>query len=125
MQINNKAFLKIVTVLISEPMPVRNSIAIEENGNITFQDATSGYITINTNNPVEAVRGLKQLNTAQLDSLLQIAEKQKVQFSDVYKTLLNGVAGEKNVVKGSITNVKGDVNIGDRIIITITTVKLN
>lgn len=97
-------------------MPIKNSITIQENGNITLQDANSGQISIDTTNVSEAVKGLKQLNEAQLDSLLQIAEQQKGQFSELYKTLLNGVAGEKNVVKGSITNIKGDVNIGDRII---------
>ena len=97
-------------------MSPKNSIAIEGNGNITIQDVTNGNITINTNNPDEVLKQLKQLNEAQIDSLLQIVDNQKERLSELFKTLLNGIAKEKNVVMGNITDVKGNVDIGDKVI---------
>ena len=93
-----------------------NSIAIEGNGNITIQDVTNGNITINSNNPDEVLKQLKQLNEAQIDSLLQIVDNQKEHLSELFKTLLNGIAKEKDVVIGNITDVKGNVDIGDKVI---------
>lgn len=71
-------------------MQPQNSIAIEDNGNITIQDVTNGSINIQANNPEEIVKELKLLNESQIDSLLQVAEKQKEQFSKLFKTLLKG-----------------------------------
>jgi hypothetical protein len=52
------------------------------------------------------------LNDTQIDSLLQIAQSE--QLSGLFKTLLDGVANQKNIVKGNISKVD-TVNIGDEI----------
>lgn len=40
-------------------MQPKNSIAIEDNGNITIQDVTNGSINIQANNPEEIVKEIK------------------------------------------------------------------
>jgi len=95
-------------------MPGQNSILLEKNGNITIRDVTDGTITIHTNNAQEIYNELRQLNHAQIDSLLQVAPQFKEQLSEQFSSELKNIAREKNVVKGSISNV-GTVRIGDEI----------
>jgi len=89
-----------------------NSIVIEGNGNVTIQDVNNSPITINTNNTDEVLAKLNKLDQVIIDSLLQVVEKQDERVSTLFKTLLNGIAKEKNVVKGSISNVQS-VKVGD------------
>jgi len=89
-----------------------NSITIGEDGNITIQDVGNSSIIINTKNPDEVLNKLNQLNQVQIDSLLQVIENQDKRITSLFKTRLNGVAKEKNIVKGSISNI-GVATIGD------------
>jgi len=89
-----------------------NSIVIEGNGNVIIQDVNNSPITINTNNTDEVLAKLNKLDQVIIDSLLQVVEKQDERVSTLFKTLLNGIAKEKNVVKRSISNVQS-VKIGD------------
>ncbi len=93
-------------------MPLQNSITLDTTGNVIIEDETQGTISIQPDNPESMLTQLGRLNQTQLGSLLQVVEKQQNQFSNVFKALLNGIANEKNVVRGSISNVK-TVRIGD------------
>lgn len=95
-------------------MQGQHSILIDGNGNVTIRDASNGIVTIHTNNAKEILDELRQLNPAQIDTLLQVAPQLKEQLSEQFSSNLNNVAREKNVVKGSISNV-GTVRIGDEI----------
>lgn len=66
-------------------MQYQNSIRIDGDGNITIRDVANGNMTIYTNDPAEILEQLKQLNGTQIDSLLQVVEKQQEQFSDYSK----------------------------------------
>ena len=93
-------------------MQPKNSISVDGNGNINIQDVTNGNITIHANNEEEMLSELGLLNKIQIDSLLQVIDNQTNQLSDIFKTHLKGIASEKNVTKGSISNVKS-IKIGD------------
>src|SRR5207245_853114 len=95
----------------NKSMLAPNSINIDANGKIVIQDKQNGNLVIDPNNTNDVYTQLKHLNNTQIDSLLQVAA-QGGQLSDLFKTLLNGVANEKNIVKGNISKVD-TVNIGD------------
>jgi tetratricopeptide (TPR) repeat protein len=93
-----------------------NQIQIDGNDNITLQNIYGGAITINKGDDAAALMGkLEQLQAAQLDALMQIAEQQAGRFSDLLKDLLKGVANQKNIISNSTLLVKGDTHIGDKI----------
>ncbi|MEI6139220.1 MAG: tetratricopeptide repeat protein [Mariniphaga sp.] len=89
-----------------------NTIKLDGNNNIVIQDATNGNITINTNDPV-ILEKIQQLNKEQIAVLQQIVIEQSAKFSGLFKTLLAGVASQKNVVHGNINATL--VKIGDEI----------
>ena len=93
-------------------MSQNNKIKIDGNGNITIQDVDNSSITIDTADAADILDKLEQLSNSVLDSLAQIADKEE-RLSALFKTLLSGIVTQKNIVKGSISNVKGDVIIGD------------
>jgi hypothetical protein len=97
-----------------------NQISIDGSGNITLQNIHGSTITIGKGDDAAAIMAkLEQLQEAQLDALQQIIGQQTERFSDLLKVLLKGVVAQKNIVSGSISNVGGDVHIGDIIAYTI------
>jgi hypothetical protein len=93
-------------------MQRQNLIKLNSEGAVIIQDGAKETICIQPGNPETVLAQLGQLNQTQLGSLLQVVEKQNDQFPRLFKTLLNGVANEKNVVRGNIANVQ-TVRIGD------------
>ncbi len=93
-------------------MSQNNEIKIDGNGNILLQDINNSTITIDTSDATKMMAQLEQLSDSVLDTLSQIADKEE-NINTLFKTILSGVLSQKNIVKGSISNVKGDVNIGD------------
>ncbi len=94
-------------------MSQKNKITVDGNGNITIQDVDNSTITMDTSNAEEARAQLERLSDSVLDSLAQIVDEQQ-NMSEAFKALLSGLLTQKNIVKGSITNVQGNVEIGDR-----------
>jgi tetratricopeptide (TPR) repeat protein len=93
-----------------------NQINIDGSGNITLQNIHGSTIRIGKGDDAAAIMAkLEQLQEAQLDALQQIMEQQTERFSDLLKVLLKGVVAQKNIVSGSISNVGGNVHIGDNI----------
>ena len=89
-----------------------NTIKLDGNNNIVIQDSTNGNITINANDPA-ILEEIQQLNKEQIAVLQQIVDEQSAKFSGLFKTLLAGVASQKNVVHGNINATS--VKIGDEI----------
>jgi hypothetical protein len=90
-----------------------NEIKIDGNGNITIQDINNSTVTIDTSSdPAEILSKLDRFNDTVLDTLSQIIDGEE-NINRLFKTLLSRVLSEKNIVKGSISNIKGDVVIGD------------
>ncbi len=89
-----------------------NTIKIEGNGNIVIQDSNNSCITINAND-TDVFEKIQQLSNEQIAALQQIINEQADKFSELFKTLINGVASQKNVVHGNIT--AKSVSIGDEI----------
>ena len=94
-------------------MTAKNTIQVEGNGNIIIQGIKGNNITINTHNPNDIHTQLNQLADIDLDSLAQVVDKEQGKINELFKTLLSGILVQKNIVKGSISNVKGSVIIGD------------
>ena len=90
---------------------MNNKITIDGNNNITIQDINNSTITINANDP-EILEKIEELNKEQITVLLQMVNDQADRFSKLFKTLLDEVATQKNVVHGDIT--ANNINIGDK-----------
>ncbi len=73
----------------------KNSIKFEGDGNIVIQDANNKAITINTGDP-DLFDKIKLLGNEHIIALQQIVKEQADQFSDLFKTMLAGVALQKN-----------------------------
>jgi tetratricopeptide (TPR) repeat protein len=91
-----------------------NQIRIEGDGNIVIQEAHGAEISINTHDTGDLVAVLQRLSDAQLDALTLVAQKETEKISQLFRTLLAGISAQKNIVHGSISNVTGDVHIGDK-----------
>ena len=89
-----------------------NIIYLQGNGAIVIQDAQSGNITINSNEPMGSLQELQRLNDTQIAILKKLADKHASELNDTFKTLLSGVISRKNIVQGNISNVKS-FKIGD------------
>lgn len=94
-------------------MTSKNGITIDGNGNMVIKGADNLNISIDLSNGQDILTKLNQLEDGQLDVLAQISDQDKDILSELFVTLLNGKISEKNIVKGSISNIKGDVVIGD------------
>lgn len=93
-----------------------NQIQIDGDDNITLQNIQGSTITIHKGDDANAIMAkLNQLQETQLDALQQIIEKNTEHFSGLFKTLLKGVATQKNIVSNSTLIVDGDAHIGDKI----------
>ncbi|HTB99245.1 MAG TPA: tetratricopeptide repeat protein, partial [Ferruginibacter sp.] len=99
--------------LVLNAMQDHNSIHFKD-GNIYIKDIKGRDLHINPNDSLDTFEKLEKLDSAQIDHLLQIIEQQKEQIPANFIFQLNGVARQKNIVQGNITNV-GVVNIGDKI----------
>jgi hypothetical protein len=104
-------------------MESQNSIRIDNTGGIVFHDTEKGDLHIAGNDENKIIASLKLLEPAEIDGLVQVADMQADQLSAIFKALLNNAAREKNIVKGSITNVNS-VRIGDEIHFHYTEAKL-
>lgn len=93
-------------------MPASNRIKVDDNGNITLQDSYGSTVVIDVNETETLLATLNGLNPAQLAVLRYIADAEGDTISPRFKTLLNGLAAQKNIVGGSISNVQ-QVRIGD------------
>jgi hypothetical protein len=92
-------------------MKTKNEIKVDGDRNIILQGIENSTIHINTSNAEDILFKLSQLEDSYLDVLTQVATKEDL--GGLFNTLLAGVTSEKNIVKGSISNIKGDVIIGD------------
>ena len=90
-----------------------NKITIDENGNISIRSENQFKITINSNNEKDILEKLLRLDEVLLDALAQIVEIEKDNIASVLQTIISKLISQKNIVKGSISNVNGDVIIGD------------
>jgi tetratricopeptide (TPR) repeat protein len=88
-------------------------IRIEGDNNIVIHDVQGTEISINTHNTEEIVAVLHRLSDAQLDALTLVAAKETEKISQLFRSLLAGISTQKNIVHGSISNVTGNVHIGD------------
>ncbi|GAA4395895.1 hypothetical protein GCM10023187_03370 [Nibrella viscosa] len=77
-------------------MASQNTIKVAGDGNITIQDVAAGSITINTYNPDDITKKLKELNDTQLSSLLQLVDQQNEQLSGLFIRLLKETASKKH-----------------------------
>jgi tetratricopeptide (TPR) repeat protein len=99
----------------NEKANIKNQINIDKNsGHISIYDAQGVAFNIDTHDAAEIVQKLEELQDGQLDALQQIAAEQTADLSKLFTTLLKGFMAEKNIVKGSISNIGGDVHIGDK-----------
>ena len=89
-----------------------NQIKVEDNGNITLRDMHGAVVTVNVNETDNLLAVLNSLNPAQLAALQHVVEVETHAISPLFKTLLTGIASQKNIVKGNISNVDM-VRIGD------------
>ncbi|GJQ58866.1 MAG: hypothetical protein D8M57_01965 [Candidatus Scalindua sp. AMX11] len=91
-----------------------NTICLQGNGNLVVRNIQGEDITINTEDPRDILEKLQHLNDTQIAAINQLADEQTNKLDVVFKTLLNGVVSQKNIVQGSISNVRS-VKIGDKI----------
>ncbi len=85
-----------------------SQITVDNNGNITLPDGSK----INPNQTETLLPTLNRLAPAHLAALQQIAELESGALDPHFKTLLTGLAAQKNIVGGNISNVE-QVRIGD------------
>ena len=89
-----------------------NQITVDNNGAITLTDGSGAAITLDANQTDHLLATLNGLTPAQLAALQQIADIEADTLSPRFKTLLTGIAAQKNIVAGNISNVER-VRIGD------------
>ena len=90
-----------------------NKISLTGNGNIVIQDSKNGNITINQNDP-QLFEKLQKLSKEQISVLQQMINEHEDKFSDLLKTLVSGIASQKNIVQNS-TIIAKKVKIGDTV----------
>ncbi|PKK35334.1 hypothetical protein BWI96_17550 [Siphonobacter sp. SORGH_AS_0500] len=100
-------------------MPPVNTIRIESNGFIVLENDKGELISIDPSNDTLALEQLRKLSRFQLDSLLQVVDTE--QRVALFEVALHQIAAEKNILKGSVSNVQ-TVTIGDVIHIHYTPV---
>lgn len=91
----------------------KNTINLQGNGNIVVKEAHGGSIIIDTNDSADILQKLQQLNDTQIAVINKLADEQTDKLSEIFKTLLNGVVLQKNIVHGDIS--ARSVQIGDEI----------
>ncbi len=82
-----------------------NIVKITGDGNIVIQDLNNGNITINQNDP-QLFEILKKLRNEDIAVLQKMINEQTNKFTDLFKTMVGGLLSQKNIVQGSISNVK-------------------
>ena len=92
-------------------MRSKTGIIVKGDGNIIIQGINNSDININTSDGRDILSKLNKLDNIHLDVLSQVADKENL--GELFDTLLSGLVSQKNIVKGSISNIKGDVIIGD------------
>lgn len=90
-----------------------DTIKIDVDKNIVVQKANQEGFVINTAKADDIHQKLQQLDDRHIAVLLQVINEQGDNLSDIFKTLLNGVASQKNVVHGNIE--AKSVKMGDEI----------
>ena len=90
-----------------------NRAYLREDGNIVIEDTQNGNVIIDQNRPEDILQKLQQLRDTQINLINQLAKVQSDGLNHLFKTLLQGLVLQKNVVHGSVSaNV---VNMGDKI----------
>ena len=92
----------------------KNTIHLQGNGDIVIRDAQRGTMTINSNDAGDSVQKLRLLSDTQIAVIKQLADEPTNKINDVFKSLLNGIVSQKNIVAGNISNVH-TVTIGDTV----------
>ncbi len=82
-----------------------NIVKITGDGNIVIQDVNSGNITINQNDP-QLFEILQKLRNEDIAVLQKMISEQNDKFTKLFKTMVSGLLSQKNIVQGSISNVK-------------------
>mgnify|MGYP006445836547 CR=1 FL=1 len=91
----------------------QNTIKLPGDGNFVIQDAKTGDITINQNDP-QLFEKLQKLRNEDIAVLQKMINEQTDKFSELIKTMESGLVSQKNIVQGSISHVE-TVKIGDEI----------
>lgn len=94
-------------------MPQQKNIQIEPNGKIVIPNDKASDWVIDTRDANDIFHQLSQMDNGLLDILFQVAEKDQELVGSLFLTMIRGKVSEKNIVKGSISNTKGDVIVGD------------
>ena len=94
-------------------MSKTSHISIDKNDNIIIHDNTQGKIIIDLRDAEDIPEKLNSLKDELLDILAQITELEKGNVGKIFPIVISGLISQKNIVKGSISNIKGDVIIGD------------
>ncbi|NOQ28378.1 MAG: tetratricopeptide repeat protein [Bacteroidales bacterium] len=89
----------------------KNIIKLSGDNNIVIQDVKNGNITINQNDE-KLIDKLQKLNEQQLSVLQQMVKEQTNSFTAAFKTIITGIATQKNIVQNSNITAK-NVRVGD------------
>ncbi|MFK7795883.1 MAG: tetratricopeptide repeat protein, partial [Aureispira sp.] len=94
----------------------KNNIKVDGNGNITIQGIHDSQIQIDTSNAPEILHKLEQLEDSLLKELVQVAEQERAAVGELFMEQLSNFITQKNSIKGNVSDIKGNVSIGDTVI---------
>lgn len=94
----------------------KKQIKITGNGNIAIQGLDNSILHINTNDMKDVNAKLETFEKEDLSELQKIISTEQHQLSEKFMSSLKDWIFQKNAVGGNISNIGGNVTIGDRII---------